>query len=201
MRGLFNSLALLRAEQLYEKKFGIRTSKIKRSDSAEYFHYQGASYQQLNRILTEIYPFTKGFQFVDIGCGKGRAVFVAESIGFNDIAGIELDESLLHEAIENLKLYPMKRKESHIEFLQANALDYHYKNIKTVYFLFNPFNEEILNKVVEKIKAESASETWFIYMNPLYPKPFENSGIELVRKFKTRFYTEANVYRMNNKLH
>lgn len=201
LRGLFNSLALLRAESKYEKQFGIKTAKIKRSDSSEFFHYQGASYLQLIRILNKIYLFTKDFEFVDIGCGKGRAVFVAESVGYTNLTGIELDGALVSEAIDNLKIYPLKKNNSQVEFLQANALNYKYKNTKTVYFLFNPFNEEILSEVLKKIKTESTSETWFIYMNPLYPKPFENEGMELVEKFKTRFYKEANVYKMKSRLH
>jgi len=197
LRGLFSSLALLRAEPFYEKKFGIKTAKIKRSSSTEFFHYQGASYQQLIRILKDIYPLTKEFNFVDIGCGKGRAVFVAEFSGYNQLTGIELDDALLLEARENLKIYPLKRVGSQIEFLHVNALDYSYKNAKTLYFLFNPFNEEVLRKVIQKIKKESFSETWFIYMNPLYPKPFDEAGLVLVKNFKTHFYTEAQVYRMN----
>lgn len=191
-------MALIKAESIYEKQFGIKTAKIKRSESSQFFHYQGAGYLPLMRILKDILPLTKDFEFVDIGCGKGRAVFVAESAGYNKLTGIELDQSLVEEALENLKIYPMKRNNSQIEFLQANAVEYDYKNVRTVYFLFNPFNEEILSKVVKKIKAESSAETWFIYMNPLYPGPFENEGMTLVKKFKTRFYTEASVYKTNS---
>lgn len=200
LRGLFNSIALLRAESFYEKKYGIKTAKIKRSESSEFFHYQGASYMQLIRILKEIAPQTNDFEFVDIGCGKGRAVFVAESMGYDKLTGIELDEQLVLDVLENVKTYTLKRSTSQIQFLHANALNYKYKNTKTVYFLFNPFNEEILRRVLKKIKEESSAETWFIYMNPLYPKPFENEGMELLKKVKTRFYTEANVYRINKKL-
>ena len=197
LRGLFNSLRLLRAESFYEKRFGIKTAKIKKSNSIEFFHYQGASYQQLIRILTDLFPLTKECDFVDIGCGKGRAIFVAESTGYNHLTGFELDDSLLLEALENLKIYPLKRKESQIEFKHANALNYSYKNARTLYFLFNPFNEDVLRKVIHKIKKESASETWFIYMNPQYPAPFKEAGMQLVKKFKTRFYTEAAIYKIN----
>jgi predicted RNA methylase len=77
---------------------------------------------------------------MDIGCGKGRAVFVAEKLGFSRLRGIELDESLVAVANENKSKY-IKRPQSSIEFIHANALSFSYPNEPTVYFLFNPFNE------------------------------------------------------------
>ncbi len=196
LRGMLNTIRLLKTEIGFEKKFKIKTTAIKRSDSKEFFHYQGASYLVLFRIFNEMIRETKGFNFVDIGCGKGRAVFVAEYCGYDHVTGIELDEALVNEANDNVHLYPYKRKESVLTFLHANALDYEYKNKPTVYFLFNPFNEDVLEKVLDKILLSCSSGTWFIYMNPLYPAPFKKGGMEQVRKFKTRFYMEALVFRV-----
>lgn len=197
LRGLFNTLRLLRAESVYEKKFRIKTASIKKSNSKEYFHYQGAGYLVLLRIFSEIMKETKEYSFVDIGCGKGRAVFVAEYSGYNKLYGIELDEELVKEAVNNKGLYPFKRKESDINFIHANALEYTYKNEPTVYFLFNPFNENVLNKVVDRISNSSTSEAWFVYMNPLYPLPFVKKQITRVKTIKTRFYKEAIIFKMN----
>ena len=198
LRGLVNTFKLLKAEMDFEEKFGIKTSAIKRSESKEFFTYQGASYQVLLRIFSEISETTKGFDFVDIGCGKGRAVFVAEYCGYNQLTGIELDEELINDAINNAQLYKFKRKESNINFIHANALEYEYKNKPTIYFLFNPFNEDVMKKVLERICSLSTSETWFVYMNPLYPLPFGEKGIPCIQEIKTRFYKEAFIFRMNS---
>jgi SAM-dependent methyltransferase len=195
LRGLFNTVKLLTAERSYEKKFGISTSAIKKSNSKEFFHYQGAGYLVLLRVFRETVKLTEGFDFVDIGCGKGRAIFVAEYCGYNRLTGIELDKELTEDAYENLKLYPFRRADSEIEFVHANALVYPYENRPTVYFLFNPFNENVLTQVLGKIVLVNNCETWFIYMNPLYPRPFMETGMEVVRKYKTGRYTEALVFR------
>jgi hypothetical protein len=84
LRGLYNTLKILRAEWIQEKRFGIITSMIKRSDSKEFFHYQGASYLVLFRVFSELAMDKKDFDFVDVGSGKGRALFVAEYFGFNN---------------------------------------------------------------------------------------------------------------------
>lgn len=196
MRGFINAIKLIRAEGPNEKKYGINTSSIKKSNSDEFFHYQGAGYLVLYRIFELVTPHTKLFDFVDIGCGKGRPVFVAESFGYDNLTGIDLDKELVDAANKNLKTYLLKRKKSNIQFIHVNALEYNYKNTATVYFLFNPFNEEVLKKVLTKIISSTTSETWFVYMNPKYKAAFTKDKFEVVKELKTKRYLEAMVYHL-----
>lgn len=196
LRGFINTIKLIKAETVNEKKYGITTSSIKKSDSTEFFHYQGAGYLVLFRIFKAIVPKTKNFAFVDIGCGKGRPVFVAENFGYENLTGIDLDRELISIANENLKSYLLKRTSSNIKFININALQYHYLNQPTVYFLFNPFNETILKKVLDNIISSTTSEIWFVYMNPLFLEPFKHEKIELVTELKTNNYLEAMIYRI-----
>ena len=196
LRGFSNTLKLIWAENEGEKKFAISTSSIKKSESTEFFHYQGASYQVLYRIYTLLAPQTNTLDFVDIGSGMGRAVFVAEFFGYKNLAGIELDKDLFNKAIENVKTYSLKNKASNIQFINANALDYEYKNKPTVYFLFNPFNELVLEKVLNRIVASTKEETWFVYMNPKYANKFIPEKFESVFEFKTKRYLEAVIYKL-----
>lgn len=197
LRGPLGAYQLMRDELKYEKVFGIKTAAIKTSDSDKFHDYQGAGYRVLRRLLKEVTPRTQNYEFVDIGCGKGRAIFVAENFGYNQLTGIELDEQLIDEAQANIKRYILKRKNSVIEFIHANALDYNYKNKPTVYFLFNPFNEEVLTEVVNRIVLSTTSETWFVYMNPIHKKVFFQKKMEPLKAIRTGFYLEALIYRIN----
>ncbi len=196
MRGFVNAIRLILAEGPNEKKYGITTSSIKKSDSEEFFHYQGAGYLVLHRVFEEIATKTKSFDFTDIGCGKGRPVFVAESFGYDNLTGIDLDKELVDAANKNLRTYLLKRKNSNMQFIHVNALEYNYKNNATVYFLFNPFNEEVLKKVLTKIISSTTSETWFVYMNPKYKNAFTPDKFEVVKELKTKRYLEAMVYKL-----
>jgi len=196
LRGPLASLRLVSKESRYEKQFNIQTAEFIKSSSSQYFHYQGASYHVLFRLFESLDPLTKEFHFIDIGSGKGRAVFVAEYYGFNNLVGIELNADLVKDAYLNLKTYALKREQSQINFLSINALDYEYKNEATVYFLFNPFNASVLKKVLEKISASTVSETWFIYMNPLYASVFSEAGIRQEKVIRSGFYTEAIIYKI-----
>lgn len=197
LRGPVNTARLIRAELIFEKKFGIRTATVKRNFTDEFFHYQGASYLVLLRIFPQIIAQTKHLHFTDIGSGKGRAIFVAEYCGYDRLTGLELDGSLVDIAKSNIDLYRFKRKGSTIEFINANALEFNYRNEPTLYFLFNPFNEVVLDKVLDGICAATRSETWLVYMNPRFTAPFNNRKMEVVMSIKTGFYKEAIVYRLN----
>ncbi len=197
LRGPLNTLSLLVAEGSEENRYGIQTGKIKHSASSRFFHYQGAGYLVLNRIFRQLGPMP-GFRFTDIGCGKGRVLCVAEHAGFNHLTGIELDEELITEAQKNVDVCKTRRATSYFELIRANALEVNYPNQKTVYFFFNPFNEEVLEKVIARILQTNAPETWFVYMNPLYAGAFDRAGIPLIHRIKTGFYTEALIYRHTN---
>lgn len=183
------------AENPSERQFGINTAKVKKSNSSKFYHYQGASYLVLLKILPKIFKQTQTFTFFDIGCGKGRAVFVAEKCGYENLVGIDLDEELVLAANKNSEIYK-KREESKIAFLKSNALEFDYKNEPTVYFLFNPFNEEILKGVLDKILNATSSETLFIYMNPKHIEAFDNSRFDIINTIKTKRYIEAIIYKI-----
>jgi SAM-dependent methyltransferase len=199
LRGFFNTLKFIYQEKkhelIYEKKLGIKTAALKPQNSHKYYHYQGASYLILEKIIQQIYPHTHLFDFIDIGCGRGRVLFVAEQAGYKKMYGIELDNELVVSAKENLKTYSKKNSNAMINIINQNALDYHYGNKPSVYFFFNPFNEEIMNLVLNKIIAATNSETWFVYVNPLFRKPFEEQKLELVKEIKTKKYLEAVIYK------
>ncbi len=168
LRGPFRHFQLLFGEWYYERKYGIRTSGFKTSASDRYYHYQAASYTVLNRILREITPLTKNFAFYDIGCGKGRVLFMAAEFGYKKVYGIELDEALLEEAKHNHKLN--RDKTLDIKFIQQNVLEYTFENQPAVYFLFNPFNAEVMNRFLERVLSSNKQTCYFVYMNPLFSK-------------------------------
>jgi SAM-dependent methyltransferase len=196
LRGLLNTVSLIASEKKYEKLFGISTSTFKQSKSKEYFHYQAASYLVLFKIFKVLKELAPNYTFVDIGCGRGRVLFVAENEGYNELLGLDLDEELVYEAKKNSKTYKLKRKESSLRFLCVNAIEHKYEDRKTIYFMFNPFNESVLKKVLAGISAAGASESLIVYMNPLYKNAFSANRFQIVKKITTRLYTEAFIYRL-----
>ncbi len=189
---------MLRLEGHYERLFGIKTMQIKKSDDAHNFHYQGASYMVLFELFKKLPPSTKQKNFIDIGSGKGRALFCAEYSGFDHLIGVELDKELVEIANENVERYRLKRNESCFKFSCENALTYTIPENTAVFFFFNPFSEKIMSEVEKKISAyqtHNRSEIFIIYVNPQFRNVWINAGYDIYHTEGNKRYTEALIFK------
>lgn len=103
------------------------------------------------RHLDVDYPSTT---FVDIGCGKGRAVLLATQFPFRKVVGVELSPVTSTIARKNLEVFVAgsEAKCADVEILNRSALEYVLPNDSDVaFYLFHPFNSEILERFVEHV--------------------------------------------------
>ncbi len=209
-RGFTNTFKLLTYEGKYEKQLGINTHSIVNLDkltlagesSEQNHHYQGASYFILFSIFSRLPETIKSRPFIDFGCGKGRALFVAEQCGFTDVTGVDIAKELIANANENKALYQKKYPGSNIDFLFEDATKYQIPPNSGVFYFFNPFGETILQKVIDNLK-ESVKQyprtIYCIYLNPKYKEVFEKNGFELFYTEKSKRYLEGVIYRYSVK--
>jgi SAM-dependent methyltransferase len=81
--------------------------------------------------------------FVDVGCGKGQpCIFAKKYFEFQNIYGIDFSEPLIDIAKRNLA----KTSYKNVNFLVADATSWKIPNGNSIVFLFNPFNEIIMEK-------------------------------------------------------
>ena len=81
--------------------------------------------------------------FVDVGCGKGQpCIFAKKYFEFPNIYGIDFSEPLIDVAKRNLA----KTSYKNVNFLVADATSWKLPRGNSLVFLFNPFNEIILEK-------------------------------------------------------
>jgi SAM-dependent methyltransferase len=196
LRGPLKHVRLLFGEWYYERKFGMRTKGFKTSDSEKYHHYQAAAYTVLMSIFNTLPLDTKHYAFYDIGCGRGRVLFMAAQFGYNRLYGIELDGVLLKAAEANLQAIRSQRNTLIIQLEQKNVLEYNFENQEAIYFLFNPFNAEVMAGFIEKVLSTNKQACYFVYMNPVYSHVFKQKNIPVHRVIKSCLYTEAIVYRL-----
>lgn len=204
-RGFVNTFKLLSYEGKYEKLLGIKTHSIVNlanltlagEDSEQNHHYQGASYFILFSIFNELPKETKGFPLIDYGCGKGRALFVAEQCGFTNLIGVDIAKELIDDANENKAIYKKQNQQSAIDFLFEDAAKYKIPNDAQVFYFFNPFGEDIIQKVISNIKASiklNPRKIYCIYLNPKYKTVFEKNGFEVFYTKKNKRYLEGIIY-------
>jgi SAM-dependent methyltransferase len=204
-RGFVNTFKLLSYEGKYEKQLGINTHSIVNlnkltlagENSEQNHHYQGASYYILFYIFEKLRIETKNFPLIDYGCGKGRALFVAEQCGFTNLIGVDIAKELIDDANSNKAVYVRKNSQSNIDFLFEDATKYLIPDNAQVFYFFNPFGEEILQKVIDNIKEsvkKHPRKVYCIYLNPKYKSVFEGNGFIVFYIEKNKRYLEGIIY-------
>lgn len=103
------------------------------------------------------------FTFVDLGCGKGRALLLAEEYGFCKIIGVEFSRRLARIAAANAE----KVQSDRISVVRANARRFQFPPDPLIVFLYNPFSGEIFRSVMELL-AKHPSALYIVYVNPLH---------------------------------
>lgn len=207
-RGPINTFKLLTYEGKYEKLLGINTHSIVNLDkltlaggaSLENHHYQGASYYILFKVFNLLPLSLKLNPIIDYGCGKGRALFVAEQCGFTNLIGVDIAKELIEDAKSNQMIYSKLYKESTFNFLFEDATKFEIPNNTEVFYFFNPFGENILQLVINNIKQslkENPRTIYCIYLNPKYKEVFEANGFKEFTIIKSWRYIEGITYEID----
>ena len=160
---------------LYEKPQGLdftmRDTKLTRMSGGMYHGYSKTNEKHLYEIFSKLsYEDAK---LLDIGCGKGVVLKEAIKFPFKTVAGIEIRPELLWTARRNFKIMGI---DSRIDCMEVDALDFEQYDKYNVFFFFNPFSEEVLRKVVDKIyrsRTETNCIITVIYHNPRFYEVFE----------------------------
>ena len=188
-RGVVPTLSLLLPEILFDRRYGTDTFQIVTSEEladvtspnrALGTHYQGANPKIFSRIFKGVQErLSRDFSkevFIDFGCGKGRALLMAALSGFRKAIGVEYSPSLCAIAEKNIETF-RKRTRSRTEFevIYDDVITYSIPDEATMFFLFHPFNREILERVLEKMHQSVMRfprAALVVYMNPQSPEAF-----------------------------
>lgn len=135
------------------------------------------SFRTLNDMLGVAF---ENYTFIDVGCGKGKVTIIWESCCRSqgrrqEIYGLELLEDLIPIAQSNyMKIHGEPGK-----FLVKDASDINPIEFgkKFILYLYNPFNENILERMIRKF---SNYETVIVYNNPVHGDLLLSKGYEVI---------------------
>lgn len=131
----------------WDKKLNIHTTGRDDSNADAYHHpYEPTPYAVLERLVESEYIAPKSV-IIDYGCGKGRVGFFLHYKLGCKVLGLEYDERIYRQALENLNSYGV---DSGVSFVCKNAAEYEIEDADCFYF-FNPFSVEILHSVMARI--------------------------------------------------
>jgi SAM-dependent methyltransferase len=121
-------------------------------------------------IADETHGPIESYSFVDLGCGKGRAVMMASEYGFRQAIGVELHASLAKIAQSNVAAWKAAgRAVCPVQIVCQDATEFVLPEGPCLLYLFNPFAAPVMKRLIERIETDFAGRRGaldLIYFNP-----------------------------------
>jgi SAM-dependent methyltransferase len=140
----------------FDRKYGVDTFSLVRAietKSPNLVHgnkYEASSEAAVRWSIENCGMPLEETIFVDIGCGKGRALIIAAMYPFKKIVGIEYSSELASICCRNLdKLHIRDR----CEVVIADAAEVQFPNGALLAFLYYPFDETIYGCVLKNLST------------------------------------------------
>ena len=195
------ALYMIRQEIKGEKKYGINTTgadelfKLEKQgiDISHATIYMPVSYALLDEAFEQL-KIKSPTHFLDIGCGKGRALCLAAHQGFKKVTGLDFAKDLCDTAKENLAKTKQKIPSLEYKVINNDAFYFEIPDDVDCIFFFNPFDEIIMSAVVNNIFSSlqnNPRNIKVIYVNPMHKELFLKAGYTETWHSKKMKYIEA----------
>jgi SAM-dependent methyltransferase len=160
-----------RTSAAFDRSLGVETAgsvglwhlRIPSENRADEERYQAVDPNALRRLLSGIETDWSSFTFIDLGCGKGRALIVANEFGFERLIGVEFAAKLAHTATRNCQRLALRA-----EILSQDAAEFLFPPGKLAVYLNNPFGPRVLNRVLDHLSETNTRDSYVLYVHPLH---------------------------------
>lgn len=198
------AIHIIRNEIKGEKKYGIDTTGADELQSLEKLGidithatiYMPVSYDVIEHFLQKV-QVQQCHHFLDIGCGKGRALCVAAAMGASKLSGIELSKALFMDAKANTAIMHQQYPNAHFKLYHNDAFYFDIDDDVDCILMFNPFDEVIMSGVMENIEISlenNPRKMTIIYINPLEKHVLLSFGYTQVYYYKEKVYLEGAIF-------
>lgn len=172
-------------EHVFDREFGVETSGFigawklgGRGANQRYSNpYYGVPPSRLREALRRWRQMVEDegraveeFAFLDIGCGKGRAMMIASEMPFREVVGLELSGELVEIAQRNFERWrQLGRARSRLEVMEGDATMMPLPPGPWLIFMYNSFQAPVMRTMLERLEAvagESAGTMDLLYFVP-----------------------------------
>jgi hypothetical protein len=162
----------------FDAQYGTRTTDViipENTDPANPLARHSSTHgptpvEHLERVFAGLPVDPRDYTFVDVGSGLGRVVLVASMQPFRAVVGVELFEAYHAIARENLERFPRAlRRAGDVTLVCANAVTHDYAGGPFVFFLYQPFDAEIMAAFADAVvraAAASSAPSFVVYYEP-----------------------------------
>ncbi|HIA11726.1 MAG TPA: class I SAM-dependent methyltransferase [Flavobacteriales bacterium] len=204
-RGLIPTLKVIWHEYAFDSKYSINTRgrsqpnphNVEGNNVNSGKEYQGYSYYFFKIFMKNLPVNFSESAFIDFGSGKGRVLIMAAEYKFKRVIGIEYAEDLFKESLINIRSAQFESEA--IEIVNADVLDYQIPDIANVFFFFNPFDEDVMDNVLNNIdasKLKAPRDMYIVYTSPTFESCFNTRGYEKVFELNNGAKNEGIIYKL-----
>ncbi len=174
-------------DQSFDRQFNVETAGTEEPEflTAEDIlktharAYEPVSVQHMQALLGMLPALhLDTFTFVDLGSGKGRALFIAAMLPFQKIVGVEYSQELHEIAMRNVQTYKNPAQKCFdIRPISADATAFCLPECPTVCFLNNPYDASLMAKTAQLFdkSVRLAPRPFFIiYINAYCSGPIDD---------------------------
>jgi SAM-dependent methyltransferase len=182
--GATQAAAAVIFEWMVDTRYGISTRGVLENsdvlDAAaqvpDGYAYQASPLGKFRRLIAASGVTPSETSFVDLGCGRGRALVLAAELGFRTVIGVELDPVLAEQAEENVTRWIGARSAGQddgrkFSVQRCDAASIALPTGAVIVYLYNPFGSETLNRVLDVIipaASTGLSSVTLCYYNPVH---------------------------------
>lgn len=156
----------------FDRKYGVSTSEQAESSEAgiadETARSLAVAYVPSREVVIRhiLQHTTKGldlkeYSFIDLGCGKGRALIVAAQLPFKEVIGVELSPLHSEAAAANIERYLADPKHiaacRNVRVNCANAVDFEFPESDVLIYMYRPFLGPVFRGVADNLRRFQAT--------------------------------------------
>jgi SAM-dependent methyltransferase len=165
---------------------GVDFSALESSmiDSTHGIHYTPSVSKGVKIILRKL-NITENDSIIDIGCGKGKAIYIFSKFPFKKNDGVEISDELVNIAKNN----NLKLKIDNSDIFCSNAIEFEKYEDYNFFYIFNSLPPVLFEKVFFKIKSSnSGTKKLIITLNPIYRNIIlENNDFILLHTYRSTY--------------
>lgn len=160
-------------DRQFDRRFGVDTAGVVDT-------YGPTHARAFLRMLRRVEVDHADYVFIDMGCGKGKAMLLASALPFKRVIGVERAPALLQTAERNAAAYASRTgRRSAFELVGQDAALFRIPDDPAVFYFFNPFQAETMRAVLANIGRSLAAaprESYVIYHYPVLRSLFDTCG-------------------------
>lgn len=140
---------------------------------------------QFRQIMDALDVPISEYAFVDLGCGKGRALLLAAQFPFRSIVGVDFVPSFVEAARHNVSIAAAQGLCRDVEVVVGDATQFVLPSGAVLVYLFNPFDSHVVGKVALHLRASYEADRRpfvVVYANPIHLGEFTNCGWQSMTK-------------------